>query len=234
MVECPRCQQQIEVLEQHKGTLFTCSHCNSVFFIDWDGNPEIPPPPDEVQFETAQAEQPAYEVAPQDPMGSWEAPPEQVLESAVPEQSFSSDTADSSAYAAPTEQAYEAPAEEAAYDFSRPLDEAINEPEVGSVTTTDTADFSDVTAFGNANTDTGQLTYVVRIQGIDSGKIYGQLREALTDSRFHWDVAEILKQIENGSLEVRGLNPAKTFVLVHRLKYLPLQISWRQDVLGSA
>lgn len=40
MSSCPRCFQQVEILDQHKGTLFTCPHCTAVFFIDWNGQPE--------------------------------------------------------------------------------------------------------------------------------------------------------------------------------------------------
>lgn len=41
MESCPSCFQNVEILESHYGTLFNCPHCNAVFFIGWDGKPEV-------------------------------------------------------------------------------------------------------------------------------------------------------------------------------------------------
>lgn len=40
MASCPNCQKQIEINEEHFGTLFRCSHCKSEFFVDFSGVPE--------------------------------------------------------------------------------------------------------------------------------------------------------------------------------------------------
>ncbi len=119
------------------------------------------------------------------------------------------------------------------YDFNQPLDlQKPVEVEEGS-STADQPGFQDVTEFANADAEIVALSYTVRIEGIDTGKIYGALKEALTDSRFGWDVMTLMKSVQNGSLELKGLNPAKAFVLVNRVKYLALEISWRQDVLTT-
>ncbi len=119
------------------------------------------------------------------------------------------------------------------YDFSQPLD-AVNTPEPMAPLVSDTADFSDVTEFANANASAGPLAYTVTIEGIESSLLLSQLREAMTDSRFAWDVADLLSHVGGGKLVLRGLAPAKASVLISRIKYLPFKISWRQDVLSGS
>lgn len=119
------------------------------------------------------------------------------------------------------------------YDFSQPLD-AVNTPEPMAPMTSDTPDFSDVTEFANANASAGPLAYTVTIEGIESSLLLSQLREAMTDSRFAWDVADLLSHVGGGKLVLRSLAPAKASVLISRIKYLPFKISWRQDVLSGS
>lgn len=128
-----------------------------------------------------------------------------------------------------------AAAEETPYDFSQPLDQAsVEEPSVDhAANPMSSADFSDVMEFANSNANVGPLSYAVIIEGIESSHLLIQLKEAMTDSRFGWDVAALLEQVGGGRLVLSGLSPAKASVLVSRIKYLPLKISWRQDVLAS-
>lgn len=121
---------------------------------------------------------------------------------------------------------------EVPYDFSQTLDRVTTVDT--SPSTPDTNDFSDVTEFANADTTAGPLTYAVIIEGIESSRLLMQLKEAMTDSRFGWDVQEILNQVGSGRLVLRGLSPAKASVLINRIKYLPFKISWRQDVLSGS
>ncbi|HWU45099.1 MAG TPA: hypothetical protein VN132_16715, partial [Bdellovibrio sp.] len=113
---------------------------------------------------------------------------------------------------------------------------AFNEPPMQIPTSgvSDTADFNDVTDFANTTASVGSLTYVVVIDGIDSSQLVYQLKEAMTDSRFGWDVAETLAQMSGGRLVLTGMNSAKAAVLINRIKYLPFKISWRQDVLSGS
>ncbi|MBL7670095.1 MAG: zf-TFIIB domain-containing protein [Bdellovibrionaceae bacterium] len=41
MVECPKCHGTIEISEASFGALFTCHLCRGLFFVGWDGQPEI-------------------------------------------------------------------------------------------------------------------------------------------------------------------------------------------------
>ena len=138
-------------------------------------------------------------------------------------------------YSAPTEQSYEQPqesAEEHPFDFSKTLDH-IPEP-TPAPKVSDDANFADVIEFANTNTGGGPLSYTVFIDGVESSQLVYQLREAMTDSRFGWDVNELLTHIGGGRLTLKGLTPAKASVLINRIKYLPFKISWRQDVLSGS
>lgn len=120
--------------------------------------------------------------------------------------------------------------EEAPYDFNQPLDNNVI-PIIPA--TPDTNDFSDVTDFGNASAAVGPLAYTLIIEGIESSLLLKELREAMMDSRFRWDVSGILQQVRGGRLVITGLDPAKAAVFLGRIKYLPFKLSWRQDVLSG-
>lgn len=264
MSECPVCHQQIEIPEANRGTLFACPRCNAVYFVSWDGVPEIPPGEDEMNSTpepTAFATPP--EISIESPVEQeWSTPqPEEGGNFGTPETDFNSPSEFSPGefnsqndFSGGTESPNDAivtteevsielaaadfPEQPAGYDFNMPLgenplfnpDAAIPEAELPSLA--DAPTFEDVTDFGNSDTASGPLSYTVVIEGIDTGKIYGELKEALDDSRFRWNVPELLKTIRAGRLEIKDMNPAKAFMLINRIKYLSLKISWRQDVLS--
>lgn len=272
MASCPSCHQPVEILDKHLGTLFTCSHCNAVFFVDWNGQPEMaqhepePEAPAESFSEPAQDFQSGTDFqGGQDFQqgGNDFVPPIQETftpDNSMPEQSYQDQPYSSEPQYA--EQAYEpsedpgmaAPAQENVsyaesveipgetpaanedpYDFSQTLDSVNSQPiEEPLSPSTDTPDFSDVTDFANADTASGPLAYTVIIEGIESSRLLAQLREAMTDSRFGWDVTELLANVGGGRLVLRGLTPAKASVIINRIKYLPFKISWRQDVLSGS
>ncbi len=273
MTSCPSCQQPVEVLEQHKGTLFTCPHCNAVFFIDWNGQPEV------AEHEVVGTDEPgAFENPGQNFAGVPDFSQPDPQQDISPNQfssedrvsygeTYSEDYSDSEASPS-VEQSIgedtdqnadqntdqnansfgdqtpvfpeqlssevlmtEAPLEEAAYDFNAPLDQTT--PEVPLIVTPDNSDFSDVTDFGNAEGDLQSLTYSVVIEGLESNQLVYEFKEAITDLRFRWDVNAIMKSIRSGRVVIKGLGPAKASVLVNRLKYMSVKISWRQDVLSG-
>lgn len=219
MIACPSCQRPVEILEQHFGALFTCPHCQAVYFIDWQGQPEI-----------AQHDNQNEPVVNEDIVeGSLENPVDNLVESAEytapldEGEPFAPDFVEPTYEAPIPEGEYMGPVESESYDFSQPLGQPADV----------VSDFSDVTDFANADVELGPLSYTIQIDGLDSSVNVAQLKEAMTDTRFSWDVAALLKQIHQGRLVLTGLPPAKASVLINRLKYLPFKISWRQDVLTS-
>lgn len=250
MIPCPSCHQPVEILEKHLGTLFTCPHCNAVYFIDWSGQPEVAQhdaeaePLENLSYEAPSEQNFAAPASDFVPPFEENPPVEEnpVLQEYAGEATFTveeptseSETviASPSDYMSPEPSVSESlEAEpEVPYDFSQTLD-AVAEPAPSS--TPDTPDFSDVTDFANANTASGPLSYTVIIEGIESSRLLAQLKEALTDSRFGLDVSGILQSVGGGRLVIPGMTPAKASVLINRIKYLPFKISWRQDVLSGS
>ncbi|WP_413576635.1 hypothetical protein ACLVWU_01210 [Bdellovibrio sp. HCB290] len=130
-----------------------------------------------------------------------------------------------------SESAFEINATES-FDYTENLNQPadpIIEPK-----TSDDANFADVLEFANANTSAGNFSYAVIIDGLDSSQLVHQLKEAITDSKFGWNVSELLTHIGGGRLVIKGLSPAKASVLINRIKYLPFKVSWRQDVLSGS
>lgn len=100
------------------------------------------------------------------------------------------------------------------------------------VSTTDAPNMQEVVDFANSNEVESALTYSVCIRGIDIADTREKVREALSDQRFGWDVDNLFKQIKNGQLVLNQMNPAKTQALISRIKFLDIEIEWRQDVFS--
>lgn len=128
------------------------------------------------------------------------------------------------------------PGGEESQDFAPLFEDQLTAPE-NDLTTFDQdqpEDFSDLSEFGNSTLSQardGVLTFDVKISGIDSSDLRIQLREALDDKRFLWSVDNVIRSIKAGCLEVSGLNPVKTVILINRIKNLPLHIQWRQNAI---
>ena len=110
------------------------------------------------------------------------------------------------------------------YDFSQALGEAPASAKDS---------FLEITDFGNADVTQAAFNYTVVIAGIDTAAIYEQVKEAVTDSKFGWNVIQVMTQIKGGVLTLTSLNAVKASILVQRVKYLPVKVSWSQDVLSS-
>lgn len=270
MAQCPNCHNSVEILDKHLGTLFTCPKCNAVFFVDWDGQPEmanheievaapveeafVPPTdvpqapyetnieptyvgeiPQNIPEEMAPPEEPYLEPAEEIPAGSEIQTPQEYQQNYqdIPAYGEGEEPqAEQAMVPMESETPMAAEPEIDPYDFNQALGQPPPQPM--QPMTSDSSDFSDVADFGNANASAGPLSYVIVIDGIESSHLLKQLKEAMTDSRFGWDVQALIGGMAGGRLILTGLSPAKASVLINRIKYLPFKISWRQDVLSSS
>ncbi len=89
----------------------------------------------------------------------------------------------------------------------------------------------EIADFGNSDTQISSMNYDLEITGLDSKEELTAFKEAISESRFGWEPADILKQIRNGELKIEKLNPVQAFVLAKRIRYLNLGVKWRQNVL---
>ncbi|NJL25828.1 MAG: hypothetical protein HC902_12070 [Calothrix sp. SM1_5_4] len=53
-------------------------------------------------------------------------------------------------------------------------------------------------------------------------------REAITDRKFLWDIDQILRSIRNGEVVIANVTAPKAYILVTRLRPLPLEVKWEQ------
>jgi hypothetical protein len=74
----------------------------------------------------------------------------------------------------------------------------------------------------------GLFVYHVIISGIDTKEIRESLREAIEDSRFGWNAAELMSQINKGELRIDRTSPIKAAILIKRIKHLSVSIRWEQ------
>jgi len=228
---CPACHSEIEITSQHYGTLFTCPKCSGVFFVDWGGQPEVP------GEEPVTGNTPVYSEAPveeeiQNLDTHYEPTP---LPMMAGSSDFQIENPEPEQY---PEQEMEAPIlsddEASPYDFAQPLGQIqtpVQDPT--EPTTSDSSDLSDIADFGNADLGQAAFNYTLTISGIDSGVLRAQIQEAITDTKFGWNVIQMMTQIKGGVLTIRSVNAVKASILMQRVKYLPVKISWRQDVLSS-
>lgn len=204
MAHCPVCQSEIEIQSQHFGTLFTCPKCSAVFFVDWAGQPEAASENAPVYSEVPEEETPAVNHFGGEPM-SFEALPYE--QEPVPHE--------------------EIPAME------NTSEEPELFPEPMSPLGVESNPLDDITSFGNADLGQAAFNYTIIISGIDSGSIRAQIQEAISDSKFGWNPVQMIDQIKGGVLTIKSVNAVKASILIQRVKYLSVKISWRQDVLSS-
>ncbi len=89
----------------------------------------------------------------------------------------------------------------------------------------------EISDFGNSEVQITALNYTLQINGLDSKEDIKIFQEIVTDSRFGWDVTELLKQIKNGQIILDKLNPVQAFVLHKRIHFLNFELKWKQNVL---
>lgn len=161
---CPSCHNEVEVLERNYGALFTCSKCQAVYFVNFDGLPE-----------------------------------------------FSNEA------------------------FESPVVNSDMQVDVPFAPITEHSAFADlaqeITDFGNSEVQITALNYTLEISGLDSKEDIRAFEETITDSRFGWDVSDIMKQLRNGKIILEKLNPVQAYVLHKRIYFLDFDLKWTQHVL---
>ena len=98
-------------------------------------------------------------------------------------------------------------------------------------------DMREVATFGNSDASTareGGYRFNLSIYGIDSADIRNDVKDALTDGRFLWDLESLLGQIEQGVLKLNDLSAVKSALIVQRLKTLPVDIKWEQYAIHQS
>ena len=80
----------------------------------------------------------------------------------------------------------------------------------------------------------GALRYTIYIEGIDTADVRAAFREAITDRKFVWDIDTILRSVRAGHVRIQDVSPSKAFMLIIRLRNLPVKIRWEQHAIHQA
>lgn len=97
-------------------------------------------------------------------------------------------------------------------------------------------DMSDVARFGNSDISGGRegpLRYNLFIEGVDTVDIREAFREAITDRKLMWDTDQILRSLRNGQVNIQNIAPTKAYILITRLRGLPVQVRWEQYAISQ-
>lgn len=188
----------------------------------------VPPPKEGSQFALPEDEVPSFDAYDENADFGTEAPPP------VPEgeEGMELQAAAESDQAAVEQQAEPAAKLDENLDFT--FDQSEPEPPAAvynSAPAANSPDLSDVAAFGNSDISGGRdgnLRYNLIIEGIDTTDVRTALREALTDRKFMWDIDQILRSIRNGKVNIPNVAPTKAYILISRLRGMPVRVRWEQ------
>jgi hypothetical protein len=214
-----------------------------------DDEPPAPPPEPVKEFLGAPEEAPLFdeEQEPQaPPVGEMPADDNPVADMPVGdmpmEDAPAADEADDRTMALAMDPAPEAAPENAAdaepadlfpdFDASAPAPEAV----YSSGPVSNSPDLGDVANFGNSEFSGGRegpLRYNLFIEGIDTVDVREAFREAITDRKLMWDTDQILRSVRNGRVNIPNVAPTKAYILITRLRGMPVQVRWEQYAISQ-
>jgi hypothetical protein len=119
-------------------------------------------------------------------------------------------------------------------DFDAPA--AAPEAVYNSGPVSNSPDLGDVANFGNSEMSGGRegpLRYNLFIEGIDTVDVREAFREAITDRKLMWDTDQILRSVRNGRVNIPNVAPTKAYILITRLRGMPVQVRWEQYAISQ-
>ncbi len=122
------------------------------------------------------------------------------------------------------------------FDGNEP--DAMNEAppmyQAGPAQAANSPDLSDLAAFANSSESGGRegpLRYNLAVSGIDTSDVREAFREAITDRKFMWDTDQIVRSIRHGEVRIPNVPPGKAYMLINRLRNLPVRVKWEQHAI---
>jgi hypothetical protein len=237
---CPNCNNEQSVNEGNYGALYTCKACQAVYFIGFDGKPEF----GEVEnFQDASYENSSQPPTQPEGLDNLQMPSfDQPLDmSTLPPTNLPD------AVAAVMDELPQTNEVAADINPMQPLAE-FNENEFAvnaspfenlqpaSSSTPPTTQFSEIakeiSAYGNSETQIAHLNYDLRVSGLDTVELINEFKDIINDSRFGWDMNEVMKTMKAGEIRFQQLNPVKAYILAKRLQFLNVEKIWKQNAVG--
>lgn len=90
----------------------------------------------------------------------------------------------------------------------------------------------EISDFGNTEVHLAGMNYDLHISGLDTQETMRLFKEAIEDSKFGWDAADLMKTVRNGQIRFQRLSPVKAYILAKRLQFLDIEKKWKQNVLS--
>ena len=224
MGACPVCNHPVP----DDFGLISCESCGAQLIVHVDGRvehstgePEPEPlepgeqpsdfapqavfPPQEMEF-SSENEEPVSDFAPEE-QGEEELLPPELVAPELPEE--------------PPQQMFDG----SEPDMSPAAEVYQSGPQANSPDLSDLANFAKSADSGGRE---GPLRYNLSVTGIDTSDVREAFREAITDRKFMWDTEQILRSIRNGEVRIANVSPVKAFILINRLRNLPVRVEWEQ------
>lgn len=215
---CPNCNNDQTVTEGNFGALFTCKSCQAVYFIGFDGKPEF----GEIQ---------PYEIIPDEPLDMSTLPPTNLPDAISAVMDELSKTNEVAVELDPMQPLTDFNQNEFSVD-TQPFEALVPQP-VQSTARSPFADIAkEISDYGNSESQIAHLNYDLRVAGLDTAELISGLKEAIDDSRFGWDMNEVMKTMKAGEIRFEKLNPVKAFILAKRLQFLNVDKIWNQNAVG--
>ncbi len=231
---CPNCQIEAAISEQLYGALYTCSSCQAVYFINFEGQPEFGNVSEEILTEMVSEPAAATESAPYEPLQ--ESPPEtsgfeaslEPLIDAVDMVTFDDrlDAQLDERFAAQSQ--IDAPSQNTDSLPNLEIETNVNAKASGHSFSDVAKEISD---FGNTEAQIAGLNYDLKISGLDTQEVKRLFQEAIEDLKLGWDANVIMRNIKNGQIEFSKLNPVKAYILAKRLQFLDIEKHWQQNAM---
>ena len=234
---CPNCQVDVSVTEQLFGSLYTCTQCRAMYFINFEGQPEfgdITLTPSSDSFESSleplidsidvisfdnKLEEQFVALEPQGDLQLPEAALGYQDNNQILNQSLNLDLNQNLKQ------------ENSKTDhFAQDVFQQTKQNTGSKDLFTEIA--KEISDFGNTEVQLANLNYDLKIKGLDTHELLQLFKEAIEDSKFAWDVSEIMRSIKNGQVNLEKLNPVKAFILAKRLQFLDVEKDWKQNAMA--
>ena len=224
MAQCIQCSQE---LTEDFG-LVECPSCNSVLFIDMDGQVSV----------SEDSESPVVTAdvnSDVEPNEATEIEFEELEEISEPEAEYEPEEVEQefeTFEAEPVEEAFIEQDEDSEQEYlaeDQAVDEFVDEPSVIAPMQEETSADMNLSEFANQVSEAhGFLSYDLTFTGIDTAKIRDQFKLALNDPKFNWDADQILGGVDNGVLKIPKVDSVKAAVLINKVKSMSIHCSWEQ------
>jgi hypothetical protein len=224
-----------------------CPKCQTPLFFDFDGNPQVgdsvgDPPSAEPEFiesveDKFSQEEPPRANDPHSDRPVYESELNQSFKQEIQDLAFAAieENQDEVLFHSeePTQEkdfsAFSTVKENGLDDENAPVELDLNDPLGMSPPAQSIVTGEMINAESNSEV-AGHLLYEIEIEGIDGSKLRNELYDELKDPRWGWVAMELMGSIKLGRLVLKDVNAVKASLLVNRLKGLPLEIKWKQNI----